>query len=561
MKFPTFTAPKPKKLDPKQKKLSENVQKFLAKKKEEELKAQEEARRKKQKLMELRNQDKKAKKRVGQMLRMTKSANKSVIAEAKDCLQDSLTEQGILTIEIREISVLSMSKLKITLTYIYCVLDGYQPDEDDYGYVSQHAAEYHQKMLEKYRAIPASKPAAKTSHNGVQIAEAKPMRSKPGGDDFNQEREESHEDKIKPNASDSKPQKKRPPRPPVECLNFNDLLQLAQKKCQEPVIIKPKVQEDDKYEFGRPMTAKEKDEYLKEKAIRDKINKGKFALTDPKSEKPKPSSSGFKIPNKKAKDSAAMPPPSRPVAATPATPKSVQSNTPKASTIPNFTGNRNNMNTKPATSLPSTNSSKSGLSNSSQHRPVPIKQSDSQLKTSNKFPAEASRKPSKPEMGPPHPRPRPAQQQPMKKPRPSSPPPAYSKNRLHTDRGHPPSPPIHIKPKDKRESFKLQILLSFLSKKIDLFLGSQVIDSEEEEEELDSEMEDFIDDSDIGGTSISDMIRSITGYDKRRYKDDSDDECMETSAWEQMREERRSLKIGKFHWIHLALFISSDILM
>lgn len=60
----------------------------------------EEARRKRERLLELRSHDKKATKRVGQMLRMTKSANKSVISDAMNCLNDSLAEQGLKPISV-----------------------------------------------------------------------------------------------------------------------------------------------------------------------------------------------------------------------------------------------------------------------------------------------------------------------------------------------------------------------------------------------------------------------------------------------------------------------------
>lgn len=70
----------------------------------------------------------------------------------------------------------------------------------------------------------------------------------------------------------------------------------------------------------------------------------------------------------------------------------------------------------------------------------------------------------------------------------------------------------------------------------------QIIESDED---YDSEMDDFIDDSECDPNNISDMIRKITGYDKSKYRPaDEEDECMETSAYDQMREESRSLRIG-----------------
>ncbi|PVD33658.1 hypothetical protein C0Q70_04916 [Pomacea canaliculata] len=77
-----------------------------------------------------------------------------------------------------------------------------------------------------------------------------------------------------------------------------------------------------------------------------------------------------------------------------------------------------------------------------------------------------------------------------------------------------------------------------------------VIDSEEEEEEeeYDDDMADFIDDE---GTedmdTVSGTIRQLFGYDKRKYRyvDDDDDDCMEASFSQVMKEEARSAKLGK----------------
>jgi hypothetical protein len=75
-------------------------------------------------------------------------------------------------------------------------------------------------------------------------------------------------------------------------------------------------------------------------------------------------------------------------------------------------------------------------------------------------------------------------------------------------------------------------------------LARAVIHSDEED--YDSEMDDFIDDSDVPGEDISSVIGQIFGYNKRKYtNEESDDECMESSVHEQWREEQRSLRIGK----------------
>lgn len=84
---------RPKKADPRQVKLKEGVAKFLAKQAEDERRRKEEDKIKKEKLLQLRQQDRKATNRVRKMLSMTKSANKSCIEDARDCLNESVTAQ------------------------------------------------------------------------------------------------------------------------------------------------------------------------------------------------------------------------------------------------------------------------------------------------------------------------------------------------------------------------------------------------------------------------------------------------------------------------------------
>ncbi|XP_042571636.1 protein SPT2 homolog isoform X1 [Cyprinus carpio] len=68
----------------------------------------------------------------------------------------------------------------------------------------------------------------------------------------------------------------------------------------------------------------------------------------------------------------------------------------------------------------------------------------------------------------------------------------------------------------------------------------------EEEEDFDSEMDDFIDDEGEDQDEISKHIREIFGYDKSKYKDESDYalKFMESSWKDQQKEEARSLRLG-----------------
>lgn len=105
--------------------VSVNVQKFLARKEAEEKKKRVDAFDKRTKLLALRSQDKKATRRVNVMLKRTKSANQSVIADALDSDNTAVTLAGPS-----------------------------QPDEDDYGYVSQESSALYNKMMEKYNKMP-----------------------------------------------------------------------------------------------------------------------------------------------------------------------------------------------------------------------------------------------------------------------------------------------------------------------------------------------------------------------------------------------------------------------
>lgn len=72
---------KPPKKTPKEKKLSENVKRFLEKQKEDEVKQKVDADRKRQNLLTLRKENKKSTRAMNSMLKTGKSANKAAIPE------------------------------------------------------------------------------------------------------------------------------------------------------------------------------------------------------------------------------------------------------------------------------------------------------------------------------------------------------------------------------------------------------------------------------------------------------------------------------------------------
>ncbi|CAH1393409.1 unnamed protein product [Nezara viridula] len=256
--YKTEFAP-PKKLE-RSKVSSENIKKFLARKEAEEKKKREDALKKKEELLALRSQDKKAQRRVQVMLKSTKSANKSVMEDAIDNVNTAVTLGGFK-----------------------------QCDEDDYGYVSQEASAFYNKLLNKYEKMPNepsifSKPkkevkdlnAAKDRVKAALQKEAEEemmphKRKKRKLDSNGVESEEPEvinepEKEVKPDKAETKPKRKIVAPPP---LKFDQLLQIAEKKQFEPIIID---ESKLKKEPERLMTKKEKMEYERDE-VRKHIKK------------------------------------------------------------------------------------------------------------------------------------------------------------------------------------------------------------------------------------------------------------------------------------------------
>ncbi|XP_052862975.1 protein SPT2 homolog [Anopheles cruzii] len=131
----------PPKKESKEKKLSDNIKKFLAKKDEEERAKTLEQRRKAQELMARR--DGKAKRKIEKMLKVIKSANKSVLDDAGQELDSGELDQ---------------------------------PDEDDYGYTSNVASQFYKQLMDKYKNNPEKekfKEAEKRTMNKEDLAQTK----------------------------------------------------------------------------------------------------------------------------------------------------------------------------------------------------------------------------------------------------------------------------------------------------------------------------------------------------------------------------------------------------
>ncbi|XP_055713446.1 protein SPT2 homolog [Phlebotomus papatasi] len=223
----------PPKKEARDKKLSANIQKFLAKKEAEEREKEREKIRKRDELLAMR--DTKSKNKINKMLKVIKSANKSVIADAVDNENTAVTLHG-----------------------------PDQPDEDDYGYVSQEASAFYSKMMEKYKSQPEEDKFS-TGKRKVSLEVSRKVQKEPRDRNNPPKRQEMPPppDRVKEEKQEKqeKPKVKKPPPPPVD---FQSLLKLAEKKQFEPIEI---VQEVKKKEPERPMTQKEKQEHEERLAI------------------------------------------------------------------------------------------------------------------------------------------------------------------------------------------------------------------------------------------------------------------------------------------------------
>ncbi|CAG4941576.1 unnamed protein product [Colias eurytheme] len=242
----------PKKEQKAKDRLSANIQRFLAKKDEEERQKKLEAQRKREELLAMR--DPKALRKIQKTLKVIKSANKSVIADAIDRDNTAVTREG-----------------------------PDQPDQDDYGYESQAAAAIYEKMMQKYSKLPDEPkfPSTSSSHNKdlngtrerVKHAlkhEDDPVPHKRRRRTENGDRESSPPQKYEPEKEkDKKPDKPKIRKPAPPPIDFNQLLKIAEQKKSEPIDIAAKKAVAEP-EPDRLMTKKQKREYEEEMARRQR---------------------------------------------------------------------------------------------------------------------------------------------------------------------------------------------------------------------------------------------------------------------------------------------------
>uniref|UniRef100_A0A6M2DCG7 Protein SPT2 homolog n=1 Tax=Xenopsylla cheopis TaxID=163159 RepID=A0A6M2DCG7_XENCH len=533
-----FSPPKKEQRDKAQ--LSINIKKFLAKKEEEERQKALEAKRKRDELLAKR--DPKLKKKILKHLKVVKSANKSVLEDAIDHDNTAVTLQGYE-----------------------------QPDEDDYGFVSEAASAYHAKIMEKYfskpeekkfpdrmkkydtdlgsikdrvkAALEREKEEALLPHKRHRRTKAELLAAQNGDTDLNfgksitdDPEPEKVEEKLKP-----KPKPKRPMPPP---LDYTQLLKLAEQKKDEPIKIEPKVE---KKEPERLMTSKERKEYEEmQERMRNRKQRDMERLQAMKNR-----AKGIKN-NENDNNNKAV------------------ANSNPAGRIPKLNGYK----PKPEVEKQTQVHTKSSISNCKPNKPLkpqvdlkPTKQSvdrktngdikrlpNDKLSVKDK-PITPNIKP-KPKIEPPNNIKAPKKFPPddIKVPRKFPPddikvPKKFPPDDIKGPKKFPPDdvrgprkfPPDDLKssrqfpPKDVKRS------MSSKSKKV-VANKRRILD---DDSEYDSELDDFIDDGPEEGNDYSRYIKDIFGYDKSKYRDEDDDDAnMESSFAQVMREEYISKKIG-----------------
>ncbi|CRK90550.1 CLUMA_CG004254, isoform A [Clunio marinus] len=512
----------PKKVT-KEKRLSAGIQKFLEQKKREEEQKAEEARRKKLELVARR--DPKEQRKIDKTLKVIKSSKKFYSGDK------TLDENTAITLENQ------------------------QPDEDDYGYTSTVSDQFHKKLMEKYSQQPETKKFSSGSIKNKPLSKDEIQNTKDRVKNaFSSKDEEIHikqgpqhrTSKLKSDTSSysSSLEKKIPEKPkfkpkPAPIVDFQQLLKLAEQKQHEEITIEV----PQKKEPERLLTHKEKLE-LEETAARkarskqnkmvkqgaiprinestrqDKNNNENLlnkkavqtkAITNPmynqkEKQKPSPIVSKAAIPNNKPSSISSSSSNSK---LKDALQKPYNGSSPSQKDL-NVSKNR--------TALPaSVAKTKEAVRKNS---PLASKPSSSQVKQIEKAQAipSSSKMTDKPRDFPPKDLMRSRE---------------FPPRDLVRGREFPPRDLMRgrdFPPREMKRPKQLQI--------------SNKRRIEDEDSEYDSELDDFIDDSDVN-IDYSAEIKNIFGYDKSRYRDeDFDDSQMESDYRTVMREEYISKKAG-----------------
>ncbi|XP_043266959.1 protein SPT2 homolog [Venturia canescens] len=547
--YPTKFTP-PKKECKQSRNLSNNIKKFLAKKEEEERQKALEEKKKRENLLSLR--DHKAQSRINKHLKVCKAANKSVLADAVNNDDTAVTMAGPS-----------------------------QPDEDDYGYVSQEASAFYNQLMNKYSNLPPEKPLfSETGKKTVkdiastkdrvrqalkqqELEESLPHRRKrkstsTSSKETEQETTKAERDRMterekEPEREEKPKPKKKPPGPPP--LDFVSLLKLAEKKQHEPVVIeaKPKPKVEDR---ERLMTKKQMKEYMKEREWREKRDREKNGeATKPatgsstetskssKSEVSKPSPN--KIP--KLSNNGKSAPPSilektltKPTNSTYTRP--IERKAPERPTEKSFTS-KISVKDELLEERKKLEAEKKQLESmrrmiEEEKRKLALSKMSSKRADDGKSSALNSTKSkfdSRPDRGPPVDSKdiKPRQFPPTDvKPKQFPPPDVKSRQGPMSNGKARPFPPQDVRGRNPKLGAKRPVN------------RRRIYD--DDEDEYDSELDDFIDDGpEEESEDYSKYISEIFGYDKSKYRNmDDDDGNMESTFAQQLKEEFVSTKIG-----------------
>ncbi|XP_017048230.1 protein SPT2 homolog [Drosophila ficusphila] len=534
--YSTKYAP-PKKESKESKQLSNNIQKFLRKKEAEEAERKREERQKLNELLAKR--DEKSKNKIRKMLKVTKSANKSVLADAKDC-------DG--------------------------AIDGHEAGEgqgDDYGYVSNEANAFYEKYIEKVRDVQEDKGFAPSrpqslrdlsgtkervkaaitrereeakSHTRQRSSTSTPTTSAAKAKDphvarsystsktlYDPEAERREEEAKKRKEEEQRRAKlKRPVQPPP--MDFQALLRLAEKKQHEPVAFEP----EKKKEPERLLSAREKREMEERQRLKEqRAQRDKMRESEAK-EPPKTTTSNRMEPNGRIPKLNQAKPTTLPSESfkKPAQPPARPSSHSSSSTTHSSTSRSPASSIKPASKTTAPVAAKPGATSAAAAPGKPGSSSSSSSSSIRDLPSKnpyaAANKNGAVREFPPRDRPAvPSRNRPDA--------PTAGKTRqfppadVQRSSGGRQFPPADVKGRRKPQEEPG---------------NKRRIYDDEDEDEYDSELDDFIDDGDCE-EDISSHIRDIFGYDKRRYRGmDDDDRGMESSFAQMQREEFISKKLG-----------------
>ncbi|XP_043473740.1 protein SPT2 homolog [Leptopilina heterotoma] len=509
----------PKKENRQSQVLSNNIKLFLAKKEAEEKRKASEESLKKKNLLALR--DHKAQSKINKHLKVCKSANKSVLDDAVDMENTAITMAGPS-----------------------------QPDEDDYGYVSQEASAFYNKLMNKYQSLPpeksifaaagkktvkdiaSTKDRVKQALKQQEIEESQGHRRKRKSTKTVEEETKVVVDEKKSSDNTHKSEKPKPKnRPLPPAMDFGQLLKLAAQKQHEPIVIdvKPKPEEPE-----RLMTKKQLREYAREKECRDareernRLGENNLASNKLPTDNNKPEKSNDSKPQesnkvKKITVEKSSVPNKKPTQITPTdrNPTNLKSTPQKSKHKDDILDERKKLEIE----RKKLEEMRRSIEEEKRKLSV-IKKKNNVEKTNTNVPT--NKVPSK--IG----------------------------NTSARDLGKVNSTKQSVERSLNSKQSKLMaernLKMSRNSKvpmKNKKYTNGRAIFKDDDDDEYDSELDDFIDngDEEDGSQDYSKYISEIFGYDKNKYKsyyddEDDDDRAMESNFAQQLKEEYVSTKIG-----------------